>query len=137
MLPGKQAEWDAWVAREMETIAAQGRLFPGRDHVHTAVYACVRQDADAVLALERGYAGVVAAADVDGAPELSPPAAVRLRLDRTIISQADPPPHELVLGFCAGDPLEAFRAQPALATCGFASPFLATVPATDTYTGDL
>src|SRR5205823_3974053 len=39
--PGRQAEWDAWVVREMETIAAEGRLFPHREHVHTAVYRCV------------------------------------------------------------------------------------------------
>ena len=38
------------------------------------------------------------------------PWSVGLRLDRTIVSQADPPPHELALGFCTADPLAEFAA---------------------------
>ncbi len=39
LLEDKQAEWDAWVAREMESLRTQARrMFAGRDHLHTAVY---------------------------------------------------------------------------------------------------
>ncbi|HEV7524618.1 MAG TPA: hypothetical protein VGP92_06610, partial [Acidimicrobiia bacterium] len=61
VLPGKQAEWDTWVAAEMSSLAAHDRLFPGRDHVHTAVYEWTSStDAvDAVVALDRGHAGLI------------------------------------------------------------------------------
>jgi hypothetical protein len=145
VLPGKQAEWDEWVGREMATIAAEGRLFAGRDHVHTAVYRCTWHSGsiDPIVALERGFPGLVVVADEHAVPRLDLPVtdlpvSVGLRLERTIVSQADPPPHELVLGWCAGDPLSAFAAWSARAgACGFASPFLATVPGTDDYAGDL
>ena len=38
LLDGSQTEWDEWVARQMEVLRAQDRMFAGRDHVHTAVY---------------------------------------------------------------------------------------------------
>jgi hypothetical protein len=140
VLPGKQAEWDAWVAREMETIAAEGRLFAGRDHVHTAVYETVWDsgEIDAIVALDRGGAGAIVAAAERDAPHLDLPATVGLRLARTVVSQVDPPPHEIVLGLCIDDPLRTFaELTPALAGCGFASPFLATVPGTDRYADEL
>ena len=67
------------------------------------------------------------------------PVSVGLRLDRTIVSQADPPPHELVLGWCAAIRfLLVFVAWSSRAdVCGVRSPFLATVPGTDDYAGDL
>jgi hypothetical protein len=139
VLPDKQGEWDAWVAAEMKTIAAEGRLFPGRDHVHTAVYRFVEQsgDVDAIVALDRGFPGVVVAAGGD-VPRLELAAVVVLELERTVLSEAEPPRHRLVLGFCAGDPLEQFdQSAPLLAGCGFASPFLATRPGTDDYADDL
>jgi hypothetical protein len=141
VLPGKQAEWDAWVAREMETIAAEGRLFPGRDHVHTAVYRATGRtdDVAALVALDRGHCGVIAVAD-KGRIALSTEvidALVILTLERTIVSEAQPPPHNLALGFCA-EPLEAFGAVAGqIASAGFASPFLATVPGTDRYADDI
>lgn len=145
VLPGKQAEWDEWVGREMKQIAAEGRLFPGRDHVNTAVYsfAWERGAVDAIVALDRGFAGVVALADADEVPDIDLVAAglevaVGFRLERTVMAQGEPPPHELVLGFGAGDPLAAFGAlAPVAGGCGFASPFLAVVPGTDTYAVDL
>ncbi len=140
VLPEKQAEWDEWVAREMEQIAAQGRLFAGRDHVHTAVYRAVSQSnaVEAIVALDRGLGGAIIAADEHAVPLLDVPVAVGLTLERTIVSQAEPPAHDLVIGFCAGDPLAAFRAlAPTVATAGFASPFLATVPGTDHYATEL
>jgi hypothetical protein len=139
VLPGHQAEWDEWVAREMETIAAEGRLFSHREHVHTAIYEFARAAGDipATTALTHGFAGVVAIADTRGVdPRPDAPCTVVLELGRTILSSADPPAHELMLAFCAEDPLEAFeRWSPN--DVRFASPFLATVPGTDTYTEDL
>ena len=39
LLAGTQAEWDAWVARQMGDARGRGdRMFAGRDHLHTAVY---------------------------------------------------------------------------------------------------
>jgi hypothetical protein len=142
VLPGKQAEWDAWVGAEMEQIAAEGRLFPGRDHVHTAVYRFVAASGpvDAIVALDRGFAGVVVAASEHeaGVPRLDLPAIVVLELERTILSEAQPPAHQLVLGFCDGDPVETYgQSAPLLAACGFASPFLATRPGTDDFAADL
>jgi hypothetical protein len=140
VLPGKQAEWDEWVGAEMETIAAEGRLFAGRDHVHTAVYEYLWESGtiEAIVALEHGFAGALVVADEESAPLLGMPAAVGLRLQRTIISQADPPSHELVLGLTTEDPLVAFeKLAPELVACGFASPFLAAIPGTDTYADEL
>ncbi len=99
VLPGKQAEWDEWVGKEMQTIAEQDRLFPYRDHVHTAVYRCLGRtdDVAAVVALDRGHGGVVVAAD-EGRLALSTAsveALVLLTLERTIVSQAEPPPHNV------------------------------------------
>ena len=142
VLPGKQAEWDAWVGAEMKQIAAEGRLFPGRDHVHTAVYRFVAHSGpvDAIVALDRGFPGVIVAASEHEAdmPRLDLPAVVVLELERTILSEANPPDHRLVLGFCDGDPLATFeRSAAVVAECGFASPFLATRPGTDDFAADL
>lgn len=145
VLPGKLAEWDEWVGREMATIAAEGRLFPGRDHVHTAVYRMTSQvgGIDAIYALDRGFPGAIVAADdqgraLDSLRAADLPVVVGFELERTIVSQADPPPHELVVGLCADDPIATFRALgPGVADLGFASPFLAAIPGTDTYAGEL
>jgi hypothetical protein len=140
VLPGKQQDWDAWVGEEMETIAAADRLFPGRDHVHTAVYRFVEQsgEVDAVVALDRGCSGAVVAATEGDVPRLELPVVVVLELERTILSRAAPPAHRLVLGFCDGDPVVAFDESARLLTrCGFASPFLATHPGTDDFADDL
>jgi hypothetical protein len=140
VLPGKQGEWDAWIASEMETIADEGRLFAGRDHVHTAVYRFIEQSGtvDAIVALDRGFQGVVVAAGARDVPLLDLPCVVVLEIERTILSEAEPPEHRLVLGFCDADPIAVFeRSAPLLADSGFASPFLATRPGTDDYADDL
>jgi hypothetical protein len=130
VLPGKQAEWDAWVAREMDAITAGGRLFPGRDHVHTAVYRFVRAKGErpAIVALDAGFAGVIASSEP---LNLDAPLTVTLALDRTIISSANPPAHELVLAFC-DDPVRAFTST-TTERCAYAGPFLAAVPGTNTH----
>ena len=60
---------------------------------------------------------------------------------RVIMSSANPGPHTLVLGFCTGDPLGVWpRVASVLANrtdIGFASPFLRTIPGTDTYVDEL
>jgi hypothetical protein len=155
VLPGKQAEWDAWVAREMEQVAAQGRLFAGREHVHTAVYrfAWEQGDVPAIVALDRGVPGVIAIATTTASASAIPPdrtcvtfrfmgpishasSIVGLELERTIVSSAEPPPHTLVLAFCQSDPIATFAAV-TIGDAGFASPFLATIPGTDAYAEDL
>jgi hypothetical protein len=150
VLPGKQAEWDEWVAREMETIAAQGRLFAGRDHVHTAVYECVSRSGvvDATVALECGFPGAIVVAAESNLPRLESrdsdtAAVIELQLTRTIVSQAEPAPHDLLFALCERDPLATFAARRELfdgrdaAGGTFASPFLATIPGTDTYADEL
>jgi hypothetical protein len=157
LLDGAQPEWDAWVARQMEVLRAEDRMFPGRDHVHTAVYnLCCEVSGDdgpsAAVALDHGFAGVIAIAvraDTDAAEACAReivgaevPVAVGLSQERVILSQADPPEHTLVLGFTPEDPLEAWRSrvEPALArlpAVGFAGPFLRTIPGTDTYVDEL
>jgi hypothetical protein len=157
LLPGAQAPWDAWVPGQMQQLIAEDRMFAGRDHVHTAVYEHVWDagslDAPpASLALERGYAGVVAIAvpGADGTavwarelvgPDL--PLIVALRRDRLLLSVLDDvAPHVLLLAFTAADPIEVWNrvVVPALSSrsdIGFAGPFLATVPGTDTYVDQL
>ncbi len=157
VLDGAQSEWESWVAHQMEVVRAQNRMFAGRDHIHTAVYryCCEVRAEDApsgAVALDHGFAGVIAMAVPPGAesaeacareiagPEL--PVVVGFTSERVILSQADPPPHSLVLGFTPDDPLTAWRSrvEPALArlpAVGFASPFLRTIPGTDAYVDDL
>jgi hypothetical protein len=159
LLPGAQAGWDAWVATQMEALVAEGRMFAGRDHLHTAVYeylwdATAADTPPASLSLERRYPGVVAiavAGDDDGTaeawaaelagPEL--PVIVGLRRERVLVSVLGAPAsHTLVLAFVDGPVIDVWhrRVEPALASLtgvGFAGPFLATVPGTDTYTDQL
>ena len=118
---------------------------PGRDHVHTAVYRCISQSGavDAIVALERGFPGAIVVAAERPFPARTAgrrlPPRSGCELDRTVISQAEPPPHELVIGFCARRSARRVRgaAHSTVDACGFASPFLATIPGTDTYTDDL
>ncbi len=152
LLDGFQAEWDAWVAQRMESLREQAdRMFAGRDHLHTVAYRFTveaRPDDGpaAATALDRPFDGVIAVAVPSGdgpdcaqllaGPEL--PIAAVFTPERVIMSEVDPPPFDLVLGFTDGDPIDAWhsRVEPALAslpTVGFASPFLRTIPGTDTY----
>jgi len=106
----------------------------------------------AAVALDHGFAGVIAialapgaASAENGAREIAGsevPVVVGLVPERVILSQAEPPPHALVLAFTPGDPLRAWRSrvEPALARLPevvFASPFLRTIPGTDAYVDDL
>jgi hypothetical protein len=68
---------------------------------------------------------------------------VALRRQRVLVSVLDDvAPHSLVLAFVDGDVIDVWRhrvvpALSSLAGVGFASPFLATVPGTDTYVDEL
>jgi hypothetical protein len=156
LLDDTQPEWDAWVARQMEVLRADGRrMFAGRDHLYTAVYRFraehrVREGLATATALDHPCRGVVAIAVGAGGgaeavaaiagPEL--PVVGLFVPERVILSETEPPPFDLVLGFTPGDPMDAWRArvEPALTSLpgvGFASPFIRTIPGTDTYLDEL
>jgi hypothetical protein len=156
VLDGSQAEWDAWVGRQMETLRAEAdRLFAGRDHLHTAVYRFVCEEraeggTSAATALDHPFGGVIAIAVGAGGGAQSAgaivggeiPVAAVLAPERVILSEVQPPPFDLVLGFTRADPVDAWRARiaPVLASLpdvGYASPFIRTIPGTDAYTDDL
>jgi hypothetical protein len=67
------------------------------------------------------------------------PTVVAFALEHTLLTTAEPPDHELVLGFTPGNPLAAWDAAvtPLLDRVGFASPFVRTIPGTDAYTDEL
>ena len=156
-LPGAKAGWDAWVGAQMKALVADGRMFAGRDHLHTAVYEYawevgIAEAPAAPMVLDRRFPGVVAIAvagedDTERcaraivAPEL--PVVVTLRREQVLVSVLDDvAPHVLMLAFVDGDVLDVWRrrVEPALSSLagvGFAGPFLATVPGTDTYVDDL
>jgi hypothetical protein len=152
LLPGMQGEWDDWAARAYAATPPE-RLFAGREHLHTAVYAYDwdRRAGNApppATALDHGFQGVVAIATtgdprewVDDLVDPDLPLAVGFDPQRVIMSSANPEPHTLVLGFCTGDPFGVWpRVAPVLANrtdIGFASPFLRTIPGTDTYVDEL
>jgi hypothetical protein len=156
LLPAAQAAWDAWVPGQMQTLVSEGRMFSARDHLQTAVYEYLGEehfgDASAAMALDRRYAGAIAIA-IEGDTRHGPvcgalagselPVVVELRRQRLLLSTlGEPGPHTLVLAFVAGDPVDVFTrlVAPALAgrtDIGFASPFVATVPGTDTYADQL
>ena len=131
ILDGAQPEWDAWVARQMEELRTQAdRMFAGRDHLHTAVYRFrgehrVRDGVAAATALDHPFPGCIALAvgAGRGSDAISAVSGAELPVialftpERVILSAAEPPEHDLLLGFTAGDPLDAWRARvaPALA----------------------
>jgi hypothetical protein len=161
LLPGAQPEWDAWTVAQVDALKAQDRMFPARDHVHTAVYrydweASIDDGPPALVALDRCFDGVVAIAMeredcIDAwALELvgeGVPVAAAFTQERLIMSVlgdaavSDPESHALVLAFVDGDVLSAWRdrVEPALrdVRVRFASPFVRTVPGTDRYVDEL
>jgi hypothetical protein len=157
VLEGAQAEWDAWVDRQMQELRTQpDRMFAGRDHLRTAVYRFEHEvrtagGVSAATALDHPFSGVVALAvnarsgpgvmrAIVG-PEI--PTAAVFSPERVVIAEEqEPPPYDLVLGFTVGDPVAAWHARvapelPAMPGVGFASPFIRTIPGTDAYVGDL
>jgi hypothetical protein len=156
VLDGAQSEWDGWVAQQMEKLRAQpDRMFAGRDHLHTSVYRFAQElrfdsGVSAATALDHPHTGLVALATTPGTGSSAADAIVGAELpvaavftpERAILSQAEPPAHDLVLAFAERDPIVAWRARvapafDALAGVGFASPFVRTIPGTDAYTDDL
>jgi hypothetical protein len=156
LLEGLQSEWDAWVADQMGKLRAEAdRMFAGRDHLHTAVYRFVSEvraanGTSAATALDHPFRGVIAmavpagggASGADAIVGSEVPVAAVLAPERVIMAETEAPPHDLVVGFTPGDPIDAWHARvaPALASIpriGFASPFVRTIPGTDTYVDDL
>ena len=157
LLPGTQPAWDAWIPTQMETLVAEGRMFAGRDHLHTAVYQerWGNRAPDAPPpsgALDHRYPGVIAMVfegegedrEVDvaiwsrGLVGADVPVIVGLSRARVLASVLDVPDHVLVLAFVASDVADVWQrvVAPELAGrtgVGFAGPFLATVPGTDSY----
>jgi hypothetical protein len=156
VLDGAQSEWEAWVTRRMESLRSEpGRMFAGRDHLHTAVYRCVGTEqldgaVTAATALDHPYGAMIAivvpAGDgVECARLLigdEVPTAVAFSEERVLLTGTDPAPHDVVLGFSHDDPIYAWRARvepmlPSLPDVGFASPFFRTIPGTDAYIDEL
>jgi hypothetical protein len=156
VLDGLQSQWDGWVRDQMEVLGAQpDRMFSGRDHLHTAVYGYAGEQrtpagVSAATALDHPFVGVTAVAVPPGAgaelaaalvgPQI--PTTVTFTPTRVILADADAPPHDLVFGFSAGDPIESWHGTVApilerLPSVGFASPFVRTIPGTDTYIDEL
>ncbi|HEX5097026.1 MAG TPA: hypothetical protein VFX21_13460 [Acidimicrobiia bacterium] len=146
ILPGKQEEWDEWIAREYGSMPPE-RLFAARDHLHTAVYDFAwdsRADGAPIpaTALDHGFAGVVVTGWTDGGAarewaewiiDAEVPLVMAFSPQRTIMSAANPPPHKLVLAFTRMDP----RLTPLPLDAEYGSAFLATIPGTDTYVDEL
>ena len=158
VLDGGQAEWDAWVGRPDGGAARRARshVRGARSPAHRGVPVRDRGASRRRTGGGNRARSPVRRRDRDGrgrrrrtassaprrswAPRL--PVAAVFTPERVILSEVDPPPFDLVLGFTAGDPIDAWRArvEPMLASLpavGFASPFLRTIPGTDTYVDDL
>ena len=140
--PAVRSSGTTWVGREMETIAAEGRLF-------AVATTCTPRSTSA-----RGTSGddrrrsshsttgsparsIVADCERE-APRLDLPAVIGLRLDtrssrRSIRRRTSSCSDSASATRSPSSP----RRSPALDGCGLASPFLATVPGTDTYADDL
>jgi hypothetical protein len=157
VLPGMQSTWDEWVEQQMQALSAEGgRMFGEREHVHTAIYRYAwdhgTEGLRAAVALDRCFDGVVAVAFDTAASDRAEewtraivgtdvPVAVGLARERVIMATATAGSHVLVLAFCESDPLTVWKEliAPALVgePVGYASPFLRTIPGTDTYVDDL
>jgi hypothetical protein len=157
ILEGRQEEWDAWVAAQMPALVAEGRMFPGRDHLHTAVYRMIaevgwRDGPPAIAALDRCLPGVIAVASTapgDAVIEFAEalvgpevPTIVVFERERVILAEVDPGPHRLALCFAATDVIPTWHTAvvPALERLdhvGYASPFLRTIPGSDAYVDEL
>jgi hypothetical protein len=153
LLDDAQAEWDAWVDGQMDRLRGDpDRMFPGRDHLQTGVYRFVREHraetgVSVATAIDHPFAGLVLLAVPPGAATATAaalvcddvPTVAAFTPERTILTTTAPPAHELVLGFAPGDPRAVWdtRVGPLLGGAGFASPFLRTIPGTDTYTDEL
>ena len=148
---GRPARWRR-CAREPD------RMFAGRDHLHTAVYRFASE-----VRAEGGAVGgdrarpPVRRCDRDGGGTPAAAAARReasrrrrscrwrsvFTPERVIMAEVEPPPYDLVLGVhgrrSARRVARARRARRSrrLPSVGFASPFLRTIPGTDTYVDDL
>jgi hypothetical protein len=172
VLDGHHDEWNEWGVEQVNWLHANDRMFPARDHIHTALYEYAGE-ANAPgstmpvdLALDRAYPGMVAvigemADGVDAArvtkwlQDLPCPGdaalvgtPLPLRGDRpSDVPDTQAENRVLFLIWTLEHPLdvwderfaglgESFAAAD-LGRVVFTSPFLATVPGTDTYVDQL
>jgi hypothetical protein len=160
---GKYKEWVDWGGKQVMWLHENGRMFAEREHIHTIMYKfkdCVSRDADGVppeLALDRRYPGIIvvigeAPEGVDPttlAVEAPPIAMCIVGTARPLLKGPDDVPRAegsdqkfVHIYFVEDDPRKVWDdhlAKPiaAMDNVTFASPFLATIPGTDTYTDQL
>jgi hypothetical protein len=160
---GKYREWIDWAGAQVGWLHKNGRMFQERDHIHTQMYkfrGAVAADPDPVppeLALDRRYPGVIAAfGEVDEGVDPTDVVLDLPSVGQCVVGSprplqegpADVPRAEgsdrryVHLYFVERDPLEAWDADfekrvGELPGLTLVSPFLATIPGTDTYTDQL
>ncbi len=172
VLDGHHDEWNEWGVEQVNWLHENDRMFPERDHIHTALYEYAGEanapgsTTPIELALDRAYGGIFVligemADGVDGEQVTAwlqgLPCPADVALIGTPLPLRDDRPGDvpdtqaagrvLIVGFVEGDPLEAWDdrctglgdefANAGLGSIVFASPFLATVPGTDTYVDQL
>jgi hypothetical protein len=154
---GHHDEWNRWAVDTVQWLHANGRMFADRDHIQTALYRfeyAVGREPDGVpapLALDHPYAGLVAQRfpGIDAIPALPIGGGVGQTLVCTPLPLLADAPSDvpragdgdeaLLLHFLDDDPVRVwdacFRGNPHGAQ--WASPFVPTIPGTDTYTDQL
>jgi hypothetical protein len=172
VLDDHHEDWNKWGVEQVNWLHANDRMFPERDHIHTALYEYAGEanapgsSMPVELALDRAYAGMItvigemadgvdATAVTSWLQDLPCPGDVALvgtplplRGDRpSDVPDTQAANRVLIMTWVDEDPLSVFDAHfagmgEAFAAAGlgrvvFASPFLATVPGTDTYTDQL
>jgi hypothetical protein len=160
---GRYKEWIDWAGAQVMWLHKNGRMFEERDHIHTQMFkfrGAVANDPDPVppeLALDHRYQGVVVVfgevdegvepadvvLDVAGVGQCVVGSPRPLQEGPSDVPRAEGSDRRFVhLYFLERDPIEAWDADFEKRIAGlpgvtFASPFLATIPGTDTYTDQL
>jgi hypothetical protein len=153
---GHHDDWNRWAVDRVQWLHANGRMFGERDHIHTALYRfehAVSRDPEGVppaLALDHPYTGLIAQR-VHPSFHLSRPAPDS-GIGQTLVASPLPlltdAPSDvprtggdelLLLHFLDDDPVTVWTKEFAGRTDGvvWSSPFLPTIPGTDTYTDQL
>jgi hypothetical protein len=154
---GHHEAWNRWAVDTVQWLHANGRMFAERDHIHTALYTferSVSRDPDGVppaLALDHPYVGLVAQrfSGSGGLPSVPVGAGIGQTLVCSPLPLLDDAPSDvprtgdsdevLLLHFLDAEPTEVwadhFAGNPHGAR--WSSPFVPTIPGTDTYTDQL
>jgi hypothetical protein len=155
---GHHDDWNRWAVDRVQWLHANGRMFAERDHIHTALYTferAVSRQADGVppaLALDHPYRGLIVQRFTDG--DALPALPIGAGVGQTLVCSplpllADAPAdvprtgddhrEVLLLHFLDDDPPAVWAGRFAgnADTAAWSSPFLPTIPGTDTYTDQL